>query len=100
VLRSVISPGAYVAPSAVVRDAIIMTDSVIEAGAQVDRAIVDKRVRVEQGARLGCGDDNTPNQRWPERLNTGLTLVGKGAVVPQGTTVGRKRSDLPGNHGQ
>jgi glucose-1-phosphate adenylyltransferase len=85
----VISPGVYVAPGAVVCDSIIMTDTVIETGAQVSRAIVDKRVRVESEARLGWGDDNTPNLRWPERLNTGLTIVGKGAVVPQGTTVGR-----------
>jgi glucose-1-phosphate adenylyltransferase len=80
----------------VVRDAIIMTDTVIEAGAQVDHAIVDKHARVEEGARLGWGDDNTPNQRWPERLNTGLTLVGKGTVVPQGTTVGRNAVIYPG----
>jgi glucose-1-phosphate adenylyltransferase len=89
VLRSVISPGVYVAPGAMVRDSIIMTDTVIEAGAQVDRAIVDKRARVEQEVRLGWGDDSIPNRQWPERLNTGLTIVGKGAVVPQGTTVGR-----------
>jgi glucose-1-phosphate adenylyltransferase len=95
VLRSVISPGVYVAPGAVVRDTIIMTDSVIETGAQVDRAILDKRARVEEGARVGWGDDNTPNQRWPERLNTGLTLVGKGAVIPQGTTVGRNAVIYP-----
>jgi len=96
VLRSVISPGAYVAPGAMVCDAIIMTDTVIEAGAQVDRAIVDKQVRVEEGARLGWGDDNTPNQRWPERLNTGLTIVGKGAIVPKGMTVGRNAVIFPG----
>jgi glucose-1-phosphate adenylyltransferase len=96
VLQSVISPGAYVAAGAVVRDAIIMTDTVIESGALVDRAIVDKRARVEEGARLGWGDDNTPNQRWPERLNTGLTLVGKGAIVPQGMTVGRNVVIYPG----
>jgi glucose-1-phosphate adenylyltransferase len=89
VLRSVISPGAYVAAGALVSDSIIMTDTVIEAGAQVDRAIVDKKARVEGGVRLGWGDDNTPNQRYPERLNTGLTLVGKHAVVPAGTIVGR-----------
>jgi glucose-1-phosphate adenylyltransferase len=96
VLRSVISPGAYVASGAVVSDAIIMTDTVIQAGAQVDRVIVDKQARIEEGARLGWGDDNTPNQRWPERLNTGLTLVGKGAVVAQGTTVGRNAVIFPG----
>jgi len=55
----------------------------------VERAILDKRVRVGEAAKLGWCDDNTPNRRWPERLNTGLTLVGKSAVVPAGVTVGR-----------
>jgi glucose-1-phosphate adenylyltransferase len=96
VLRSVISPGVYVAPGATVRDAIIMTDSLIETGAVVDRAILDKRVRVEQGARLGWGDDNIPNRQWAEWLNTSLTIVGKGAIVPQGTTVGRNVVIFPG----
>lgn len=95
VIRSVISPGVYVAPGAVVRDSIVMTDTVIETGAQVDRAIVDKRVRVEEGARVGWGDDNTPNRLWPDRLNTGLTIVGKGAVVPQRMTVGRNAVIFP-----
>lgn len=89
VVRSIISPGVYVAPGAVVRDSIIMTDAVIEAGAEVDRAILDKRVRVGAGAKLGWGDDSTPNRDQPNRLNTGLTVVGKGAVIPAGITVGR-----------
>jgi len=89
VIRSIVSPGAYIAEGAVVRDAIVMTDAVIKPGAEVERAILDKRVRVGEAAKLGWGDDNTPNRRWPERLNTGLTLVGKSAVVPAGMTVGR-----------
>jgi glucose-1-phosphate adenylyltransferase len=89
IVRSIISPGAYVAPGAVVRDAIVMNDTVVETGAEVDRAILDKRVRVGRGAKLGFGDDNTPNRRWPERLNTGLTLVGKGAVIPPDMKIGR-----------
>ncbi|HEX9117626.1 MAG TPA: sugar phosphate nucleotidyltransferase [Anaerolineae bacterium] len=89
VMRSVIAPGVYVAPGAVVSDAILMNDAVVEPGAQVDRVIVDKRVRIGEGAVLGGGDDNTPNKRWPDRLNTGLTLVGKGAVVPPGARIGR-----------
>jgi glucose-1-phosphate adenylyltransferase len=88
-IRSIISPGAYVAAGAVVRDAIVMTDAVIEPGADVDRAILDKRVRVGEGAKLGWGDDNTPNHRWPDRLNTGLTVVGKSALIPPGVKVGR-----------
>lgn len=89
VIRSVISPGVYVAPGAVVRDSIIMTDAVIEAGAEVDRAILDKRVHVGAGAQLGWGDDNTPNRAQPNRLNTGLTVVGKAATIPAGVKVGR-----------
>ncbi len=89
VSHSIIGPGVQIAPGAVVRDAIIMTDAVIEEGAHVERAILDKRARIEAGARVGWGDDNTPNRKLPERLNTGITVIGKRAVVPAGYTVGR-----------
>ena len=89
VTRSIISPGVYVAPGAVVRDSILMTDTVVEAGAEVDRAILDKRVHVGAGAVVGWSDDNTANRKWPERLNTSLTVVGKGAVIPEKVKIGR-----------
>lgn len=87
--RSVLSPGVYVAEGAIVRNSILLNDAVIESGAVVDRAIIDKGVRVSQGAQIGAGDDNTPNKEWPEQINTGLTLVGKGATLPENLTVGR-----------
>lgn len=89
VVRSIISPGVQVKPGAVVRDSIIMTDAIIEEGAEVDRAILDKRGHVGAGAKLGAGEDNTPNQKWPDRLNTGLTIAGKAAAIPAGTVIGR-----------
>jgi glucose-1-phosphate adenylyltransferase len=89
VLRSIISPGVYVASGAEVRDSIIMTDAVIESGAIVDRAILDKRVHVQSGAHLGWGDSMVANRNFPDRLNTGLTIAGKGAVIPAGAKVGR-----------
>ncbi len=89
VLRSIISPGVYVAPGAVVRDSIVMTDTVIAAGAEVDRAILDKQAQVGEKSVVGSGEDNTPNRKNPERLNTGLTLVGKGAAIPPGARIGR-----------
>jgi glucose-1-phosphate adenylyltransferase len=95
VMRSIISPGVYIAPGAVVRDAIVMNDCVIEAGAEVDRAILDKRVRVGEGARVGRGDDNTPNREAPQRLNTGLTLVGKASSIPAGKGIGRNVAIAP-----
>jgi glucose-1-phosphate adenylyltransferase len=87
--RSVLSPGVYVAEGAVVKDSIIFNDSVIEAGAIVDRAIIDKGVVIGSGAHVGAGDDNTSNTEMPERLNTGLTLIGRNGQVPPKMIVGR-----------
>ncbi len=95
VIRSVLSPGVYVAPGAVVRDSVILTDSVVGPGAVVDRAIVDKHVVIGEGARVGEGDDNTPNRDLPDRLNTGLSLVGKGVRIPDGTLIGRNVAIRP-----
>lgn len=87
--RSVLSPGVYVAEGAVVRDSVILNDTRIEAGVVVDRCIIDKHVVIGQGAQIGVGDDNTPNKEMPEQINTGLTLVGKNALVPEGVNIGR-----------
>ncbi len=90
VIRSVISPGVYVAPGAVVRDSIVLTDAHIGPGAVLDKAIVDKNVRVGESAQIGVDDEyNRPNDDLPDVLNTGLTLVGKGAEVPAGAVLGR-----------
>ncbi|MBK9713525.1 MAG: glucose-1-phosphate adenylyltransferase subunit GlgD [Kouleothrix sp.] len=95
VIRSVIAPGVTVAAGAVVRDSILLTDTVVESGAVIDRCILDKDVRVGADARLGDGEDNTPNQATPERLNTGLTLVGRSARIPAGAVVGRNVVIMP-----
>jgi glucose-1-phosphate adenylyltransferase len=87
--RSVLSPGVYVAEGATVRDSVILNDTTIEAGAVVDRCIIDKKVVVQSGARVGDGDDNTANKTLPQVLNTGLTLIGKGVVVPENMVIGR-----------
>jgi glucose-1-phosphate adenylyltransferase len=87
--RSVLSPGVFVAEGAVVRDSVILSDTVIEAGAVIDRCVIDKHVVVGANARVGDGDDNSPNVAMPEVLNTGLTLVGEGSEIPEGLVIGR-----------
>ena len=89
VVRSVLFPGVMVPRGAEVRDSIVMHDSVIGRDAIVDRAIVDKQVTIGDGARLGAGEASTPNHACPDHLVSGLTLVGKGAQVPEGITIGR-----------
>ena len=86
--RSVLSPGVRVEVGAVVRDSIVMFDTTVRAGAVVDRAILDKEVSVGSNAIIGDGVDDTPNRSDP-RLNTGITLVGKRAVVPRSVRIGR-----------
>lgn len=87
--RSVLSPGVFVDEGAVIKDSIIFNDARIEAGARVDRAIIDKGVVIGAGALVGSGDDNTPQHELRERLNTGITLVGRGAMVPEKMVLGR-----------
>ncbi|MBN1218534.1 MAG: glucose-1-phosphate adenylyltransferase subunit GlgD [Anaerolineae bacterium] len=86
--RSVLSPGVRVAAGAVVRDSVIMSDTVIGAKARVERAIIDKDVYLGEGAEIGYGVDNVPNRFHPDRLNTGLTVIGKNARVPAGVRIG------------
>jgi glucose-1-phosphate adenylyltransferase len=86
--RSVLSPGVRVAPGAIVRDSVIMNDTVINSNAKVERVIIDKGVWIGEGAEIGYGVDNTPNRRHPERLNTGLTVIGKRTRIPAGLKVG------------
>lgn len=103
--HSVLSPGVVVHEGAVVRDSIIMTDAVIGPGAVIDRCIIDKEVRVGAGAYLGYGDDYTPNWLEPKRVNTGITIVGRNAIVPPNVRVGRNvligtdvtEADFPSN---
>jgi glucose-1-phosphate adenylyltransferase len=89
VVRSVLFPGVTVPPGAEVRDSIVMHDTVVGGHAVIDHAIVDKEVRVGEGAVVGHGENASPNQACPEHLASGLTVVGKGARLPAGVRIGR-----------
>jgi len=69
---------------------VIMFDTVVRAGAVVDRSIIDKEVSIGPNAVVGMGTDyTTPNRQEPTRLNTGITVVGKRAILPAGARIGR-----------
>lgn len=88
--RSVLSPGVYVAPGAVVRESVVMNDTWIGPGAVLDRVIVDKEVVIGAGVHLGTGEMPGPaNKLLGEKLDTGITVVGKRAHLPANIRVGR-----------
>ncbi|MCB9078327.1 MAG: glucose-1-phosphate adenylyltransferase [Anaerolineaceae bacterium] len=102
--RSVLSPGVYVSPGAVVKESVIINDTWIGPGAIVDKAIVDENVVIGAGTYLGYGDDMGANHEMPDKLNTGITVVGANTQIPGGITIGRNvliksgclESDFPG----
>lgn len=86
---SVLSPGVYVSPGAVVRNSVVMNDSWIGPGSVLDRVVVDKQVVIGANVCLGDGDNDTPNQLQPDKLDSGITVVGKGAHIPANIRIGR-----------
>ena len=87
--HSVLSPGVYVSPGAVIRESVVLNDTWIGPGAVIDMAILDADVVVGPSAVIGCGDDGTPNHELPDRLNTGITVLGERSRIPGGVRLGR-----------
>jgi len=90
VINSVLSPGVWVQEGAVVRDSVVFEDSIIGKKSVVDLAICDKRVIICEETTVGYGDRRAiPNRLYPKHLYTGITIVGKEAVVPDRVKIGR-----------
>ena len=87
--NSILSPGVRVAANTVVKYSVIMNDTVIGRESVIDYSILDKDVIIEAGSHVGTGNDFQVNREEPTILNTGLTVVGKGAKIPEGVKIGR-----------
>jgi glucose-1-phosphate adenylyltransferase len=93
---SLLSPGVVVESGAVVRDSVLFHDCHVEAGAVVTGVVADKGVRIGREARAGdaaLGDEI--NRAYPTHLDQGLTVIGKGAVVPRRCRIGRNCCIFP-----
>jgi glucose-1-phosphate adenylyltransferase len=94
--RSVIFPGVVVKNGAVVRDSIVMQDTVVGEECRVEYSIIDKLCRLDSGAVVGTGSDATANREFPGHLDCGISVVGKGGVIPAGVRVGKNCILCPG----
>jgi glucose-1-phosphate adenylyltransferase len=94
--RSVIFPGVAVKKGAVVRDSIVMQDAVVGEGCQVAYSIIDKQCRLGSGTIVGAGSGATANREFPGHLDCGISVIGKGAVIPAGVRVGKNCIICPG----
>jgi len=90
VINSVLAPGVIVEEGAVVKDSILFTDCIIQKNAVVDLSILDKKVNVGAESIVGHGEGhNIANAIEPSHLHSGISLIGKGAQVPEKTIIGR-----------
>ncbi len=89
VIESIISPRVFIEEEAVVRNSIIFEDTTIGRGAIIEKSIIDKQVWISRGCHLGAGTDFTANKDEPEHLDSGITMVGKGARIPADIIIGK-----------
>lgn len=78
--RSILSPGVIVRAGAVVRESVVLTDTEIGPRARLERAVLDKRVCVGEGARLGAAGSAAVEAV----AASDLAVVGKNSQVPAG----------------
>jgi glucose-1-phosphate adenylyltransferase len=80
--RSVLSPGAHLNSYSEVEHSILMHGVEVGRNAVVRRAIVDKDVRIAEGAQIGV-DRAADRERFAVSPG-GIVVIGKGAVVEAG----------------
>jgi glucose-1-phosphate adenylyltransferase len=80
VRRSVLAPGVHLHSFAEVEDSILFPGADVARSAVVRRAILDKDVRVLEGAQVGV-DAEQDRERGFVVSAGGVTVVGKGLVV-------------------
>lgn len=88
VINSVLFPGTVVEEGAVVQDSIVMSNSVIRKNSSVNRCIISEFVTVGENSRLGEGDD-IQNEYRPGIYNSGITVVGEEASIPDDAVIGK-----------
>jgi glucose-1-phosphate adenylyltransferase len=81
VSNSVLSPGVQVHSRSRVNRAVILNDSLVSRHAVVENAILDKHVVIAEGATVGV-DKEHDRARGLVVSSRGVTVVGKGQVVP------------------
>jgi glucose-1-phosphate adenylyltransferase len=88
--RSILFPGVLVGHHSVVRDSIVFSGAEIHDEAQIERCILDKRVRVGNGSHIGAAearDAELSGTGAVVRTREGLSVVGRDTAIPSGMTL-------------
>lgn len=88
VINSVLFPGAVVGEGALVENSIIMSNSIVGKNTSVKRCIISEWVIIGGNSVLGDGPDIV-NEYKPSIYNSGITVVGEEAGIPEGAIIGK-----------
>lgn len=88
VINSVLSPSVRVGKGAIIKDSVILNHTLISDGVEITRAIIDKRVIIGRNTKIGVFE-NLPNLEKPDLLDTGITVIEKGTVIPDHIDIGK-----------
>ena len=89
VIESVISPGVRIGKGSTVKHSVILNDVVIGENCVIEDTIIDKETVVGNNSVIGTGKDMTPNKDNPKILSSGLNVIGKKIILPEGLVVER-----------
>ncbi|MCX7709544.1 MAG: glucose-1-phosphate adenylyltransferase [Clostridia bacterium] len=88
VKNSVIFPGVYIGEGTVVEDSIIMSNSRVESNCHILQSILSEKVRVGNNVKIGIGEA-VINELKPSIYDSGITVVGEEAKVPDHCVIGK-----------
>jgi glucose-1-phosphate adenylyltransferase len=85
---SVVFPGVTVEEGSVIEGSIIMSNCRIEKNSFINSSILGERVIVGNNTKIGVGE-LVANEFKPGVYNSGITVIGEGAIVPDNVEIGR-----------
>ena len=88
VRNSVLFPGVFVEEGASIEDSIIMSNTRIREKSSISQCITGENVEIGANAIIGTGEI-IPNKLKPNIYNSGITVIGERAVVPDRAEIGR-----------
>ncbi len=88
ITSSVLGTNVKVGKGSIIKDSIIMSGTVIGENCHIERCIIDERGVVGNNVRIGEGE-NIHNEIKPKIYNTGISVIGATAKIPDNVTIGK-----------
>ena len=87
--NSVLSPGVVVGTGSTIKNSVILNDVVIGKNCKIEDTIIDKNTVIGDNSIIGTGDKSIANKDKPKLLASGLNVIGKKLILPEGLVVER-----------